>query len=330
MTGVALLDRLRSAGHRLAFPVGGLVGATLTGTDVPSNMRDAGTKFRSTVAFVEAFGPDVVFYMGDVAVEAEALGARVDYLDGAMPSVVEPLLVGRDDLAAVRAPDLSDSRTGVNIECVRMLTGRFPELTVLAQVVGPLTLASALLGYEEAMRLVYKDPDFVHEVLERAVTDVLVPYATSQVEAGGSLLWIGEPTGVLLSPPLFERFCLPYLRHLIDAVSVPALVHMCGDSTPHLGLLMQTGALGLSLDHLVDLPRAAQRAPEGVLLIGNIDPVVVMLNGTHEDVRRACDDLLDAMQPYPNFILSTGCSTPFATPPQNVRTLMEAAHKWAV
>ena len=62
-------------------------------------------------------------------------------------------------------------------------------------------------------------------------------------------------------------------------------------------------------------------------LIGNIDPVRVMVNGSPEDVKVAVRELCTDMQPYPNFILSTGCDLPLETPLENITAFMEAGRE---
>ena len=75
---------------------------------------------------------------------------------------------------------------------------------------------------------------------------------------------------------------------------------------------------------MVDLPTAAQRVPRDVVLIGNLDTVRVMIDQTPNQVYRATRDLMDAMAPYPNFIVSTACDLPMETPLENIHAMIEA------
>ena len=59
-----------------------------------------------------------------------------------------------------------------------------------------------------------------------------------------------------------------------------------------LDLQAQTGADIIAIDHLVDLRQAKEQIGERVCLIGNIDPVGVMLNGTPELVEARAQECL--------------------------------------
>ena len=101
------------------------------------------------------------------------------------------------------------------------------------------------------------------------------------------------------------------------------ILHICGDTSHLVKNMCATGAQGLSLDSPVDLARAAREVDPDVVLIGNIDPVGVMVQETPEGVRRAVRALLDSMEPYENFILSTGCDLPYETPFENIDAFMK-------
>ena len=80
---------------------------------------------------------------------------------------------------------------------------------------------------------------------------------------------------------------------------------------------------GLSLDSMVDFSLAVSRIPSDMVLIGNLDPVRILMNGTPVSVRQAVRKLLDDMAPYENFILSTGCDLPQDVPLENIRAFMD-------
>ncbi|MCL5942706.1 MAG: uroporphyrinogen decarboxylase family protein [Actinobacteria bacterium] len=323
-----LIDWVRSFPRRVIIPVGGLPGAALSGTTVRSNMCDGAVKAASAVSYVEEYGPDAVFHIGDVAVEAEAMGVSVGFPEENMPEVLAPLVREPGDIHRLRMPDFTGpaGRTGVDVECVRLLAQRFPQLPVFAQVTGPFTIASALVGHERACRLTVTDRPFLQRLLD-VCTEVTLGFARAQLEAGGTILWIGEPMGSLLSPSTFAALCVPPLQRIVAACGVMSILHVCGNTSAHLRTLADTGVQGLSLDSAVDLPTAARALPGDVVLMGNIHPVAVARFGTPDSVRAAADTLLDAMDGFDNFILSTGCSTPVDSPPENIKALIAAARE---
>ncbi|NLX97889.1 MAG: hypothetical protein GXY83_17130 [Rhodopirellula sp.] len=93
----------------------------------------------------------------------------------------------------------------------------------------------------------------------------------------------------------------------------------------HIEPMCRTGVHGLSFDSMVDLPAVAPRVPSDVAIIGNIDPVRVMLRGDRETVRRETVALLKSLIDYENVIVSTGCDLPADTPLENIVEFVEAA-----
>ena len=74
----------------------------------------------------------------------------------------------------------------------------------------------------------------------------------------------------------------------------------------------------------MDFPAAARRLPSDVVLIGNISPTEVMVSKSPQQVYADTRALAEAMNPYHNFVLSTGCDLPPETPLANIQAFMDA------
>ena len=95
-------------------------------------------------------------------------------------------------------------------------------------------------------------------------------------------------------------------------------------------LMLDTGADGISLDSRetgVDLAAVAEKTPEDVAVIGNINPTEIMLLSSSGQVKSAVAELMDTMKTYPHFVLSTGCDLPQAVPLENLSAFMEAGRE---
>jgi len=60
-----------------------------------------------------------------------------------------------------------------------------------------------------------------------------------------------------------------------------------------------------------------------VLVMGNVDPVATLKDGTVEGVRAQTLALLNKCSKYPNFIPSSGCDIPPLTPWENIEAFFE-------
>lgn len=186
---------------------------------------------------------------------------------------------------------------------------------------GPLTVAACILGVENCCRMVRKKPAVVHAMLRR-ITDYMTLLGRAEADFGADCFWIAEPMASLLSPATCHRFCTPYIREIFDAVGVPGVLHVCGDTTPHTQALLATGAQCLSIDFCTDLPSCLAQAPADVIIMGNISPMLLW-KGSPEEVRQATRTLLDQTRNYKNFIMSSGCQIPYTTPLENVQLMVD-------
>ena len=113
------------------------------------------------------------------------------------------------------------------------------------------------------------------------------------------------------------------VSHLKNRYDAPTMVHICGDTGPMLADFAKVGAAAFSLDHAVDM-RAAKEALGGrSAIVGNIDPVSVIMSGTAEDVRRESQRCFDEAGAGGGFIIGPGCAVPYGTPIENIRAMVE-------
>lgn len=343
-----LIDVVRTAGRRLVVPLLGYPGAKLTCSSLKQNEFNPVLHCESICRLVDRFSPDAAFFMMDLSVEAGALGLPVRYPLYESPTVEEHPVRSLSDLEAFRVLDpLGDALVQARIKTMGLMKDRI-NVPRGGYVIGPFTLAGLLMGASELATATITDPELVHGVVGFC-TDVCVRYAQGLADAGADMIAILEPTATFLSPQAFDTFCGAYVRDLIAAVAgkpgtlgttgaayasggagtarsgaaAPMMIlHICGDTSHLVKNMCATGAQGLSLDSPVDLARAAREVDPEVVLIGNIDPVGVMVQETPEGVRRAVRALLDSMGPYENFILSTGCDLPYETPFENIDAFM--------
>ena len=173
----------------------------------------------------------------------------------------------------------------------------------------------------------YDDPAFVRELFGYTV-DVGLRFGRAQVDAGADIIGIGDPAASLVGPKLYEEFVLPYEKKLADglhAMGARVRLHICGNTRP---ILRGMGSLGcdiVDLDSAAPLAEArAAMGPEQVLL-GNLDPVRDLRNGTPESVYDAMAEC--HRQCGPRFIVGAGCEVPRDTPAANVHAMVRYARE---
>jgi MtaA/CmuA family methyltransferase len=277
----------------------------------------------------ERFGFDYVNTMSDPAREAADCGARVAFFDEQPVAIVEEEALLRDKatLSGLRAPDpLGGGRMHNGVQAVALLRQRVgSSLIVEGWIEGPIAEAADLRGINTLMLDFYDDPAFVRDLFE-FVVDMELRFAAAQVAAGADLVGIGDAAASLIGPDVYREFVWPYEKKLVDglhALGTRARLHICGDTRAHLEGMGRLGCAIVDLDYLSPLAEARRRMGPDQVLLGNINPVSVLRNGTRETVSAAIAQChRDA---GPRYIVGAGCEVPRDTPPGNLLALRDYA-----
>jgi MtaA/CmuA family methyltransferase len=324
-----VLSALRRAAVRPAVVGAVTQSATLeqmeaSGAAWPEAHRDAEAMARLAAAARTLLGFDLVRAPFDQSIEAELLGAEVDYGDRSSNCSLRshPLRLG-DPVPA--APDLGSGRARVVTEAIALLRRRMGEdAAVLGGLVGPFTLVCQLAGIPAVLTEAVRRPEAVRPYLEFAV-ELAIEYGRRQVAAGADAITVEDMSASLdlTSPRLYQTLILPAQQQLVEAIPAPVILHICGSNTRILSLLHQTGAEALSLEDRTDLVQAVGAGE--CAIVGGVPTVSVLLNGTPPQVRRCSEECLAAGV----HILAPGCGLVPLTPGENLREMVRAARDWS-
>ena len=78
----------------------------------------------------------------------------------------------------------------------------------------------------------------------------------------------------------------------------------------------------------MDMLSLLEKMPKDALVMGNIDPAGLFRNGDPAAMEAAVLDLMDRCGSYANFIPSSGCDVPPATPWVNIEAFYNAVNKY--
>jgi uroporphyrinogen decarboxylase len=322
------------ARRRLVAPLMGFPGVDRIGSNIKLAQQNYGVHYKAIHSLFEAFHPDLIFPLMDLAVEANALGRYTIFpKDDSATVPKDAFELG--DLERMEGIRIGlDSRLMGYVETMKLMSVALPgDVLKGGYVVGPFTLAALMMGADDALMTAVLDPKVLHRVC-RFTTERIQEYVQLLIAAGADLICILEPSAVMLGPEQFAEFSAVYIRHVTTSFKysgVQFVYHTCGNTMHLVDKMTRAGVNGVSLDSRdvgVDLAAVARGVPEDVVVIGNINPATTMRFGTPQDVRREVEALLAEMESYPNFILSTGCDLPQETPEANIREFMGAGRAW--
>jgi MtaA/CmuA family methyltransferase len=199
------------------------------------------------------------------------------------------------------------------------------EKIVEGWVEGPCGASADLRGINTLMLDFYDDTAFVHDLFE-FVIEMEVRFAKAQVDAGVTLMGIGDAAASLIGPKLYAQHVYPAECRLIErvrAMGVPVRLHICGNTRRIAGLMSKTGAEIVDLDFLTPMGEARAASGPDQVLLGNIDPVRALRDGTPGSITAALEECWRAAGP--RWICGAGCEVPRGTPHENLMAMSRFA-----
>ena len=331
---IAIVQNAYGEKRRLIAPLMGFPGVKMTGSTIKLAQQNYREHFKVLKALSETFNPNVIFPLMDLSVEANALGRYTVFPKEESATVPKDSFV-LSDLEKFDSIDiLSDSRVLTYVETLKLMKNGLPSTVFRgAYVTGPYTLAALLMGAEDAAMSTILNPDELHKVCHLATKKIL-NYVELLISSGAQIICILEPSAMMLGVDHFEQFSMQYVQTISEVCKssgVELVYHICGNTMHLVEKMCEAGVDALSLDSAeagVNLTEVAERIPKDVVIIGNISPIGSILTGKQDNVRKEVGELLKAMQPYPNFILSTGCDLPQETPLENILAFMETGRNY--
>lgn len=293
----------------------------------PEAHKDPEKMAKLSASVYELTGLEVAGVPYCLTVEAEALGCKIKWGEKKddIPQVLQTPYKTPNE---VKIPDnfLDLERVPVVLRAISLLKDMVGDtLPVAAGLTGPLSLAGHLYGIENLLRGVIRTPENVQGFIEVA-SEVGSIFGKALFEAGAYTVTIADPTTScdLISPKTFKEFVKPAIQKIVKVIGRPTFLHICGNATPILGEMADTGVNAISVDEKVNISQAKALLGNKVKIAGNISTANTLLLKKPEDVKEACRKALEAGVD----ILAPSCGIAPRTPNINIRTLVEAARSF--
>jgi uroporphyrinogen decarboxylase len=281
-----------------------------------------------TLMPVAQLGVDAAILFADILTPIEPMGCEIDFKPG--PVFADPVRTRE----AVDALDLIDSRVQLAyvMETIQRVRDGLPaDIPLIGFGGGPITLATYMVeggsakSFSQFRRFLHADPEAATRLLDK-LTDVVIDYLTTQVEAGVQAIQLFDTWVGTLSRESFRIHALPSLQRIfaaLEGLGVPR-IYFPLDAAHLLPLLPETGADIFSIDWRIDMADAFDTLPNRPLQ-GNLDPVVLF--ASPEVIRRETRQIMQRCQGRPH-IFNLGHGVLPDTPVENVRVLVEAVHEF--
>lgn len=313
-----------------AVPIMTHPGIEIIGKRVVDAVTDGLVHADAVCAVAERYPTAAATVIMDLTVEAEAFGADIVFEPDEVPAVRGHLLNGPEDIGRLRVPSLRTGRVPEYIRANMAAARRITDRPVLAGCIGPFSLAGRLYDMSEIMMLIIERPDAARELLDKC-TDFILKYCIALKEAGTAGVVMAEPAAGLLSDDDCMAFSSIYVRRVVEAVqddTFAVVLHNCGNTGQCTHAMTATGAAAYHFGNKCDMAEVTRDVPATALSMGNLDPVSLFKDATPEGMRRATRELLERMEGFHNFVISSGCDTPPHTPLANIDAFFDEVERW--
>lgn len=324
------LEELKSTSRKKPLPVLSFPAIQLINVTVNDIVKSGEIQAMCMKAISERYNTAASVSNMDLSVEAEAFGSQILFSDDEVPTVTGSLVNTEDEVDALKIPKIGSARAGEYIKAIEIASKEITDRPVLAGVIGPFSLSGRLAEITEFMMKTISEPEIAHKVVDKA-TRFLIEYILAFKEAGANGIIMAEPAAGLLSPELCAEFSSNYIKQIIQKVedeNFIVIYHNCGNTVPLVNEILSTGARAIHLGNAINLMDVIEKYPEEKIILGNLDPSGVFLNGSPESVSLSTRKLLDTLCKYPNWIISSGCDIPPMTPTENIDSFFETVKEF--
>jgi uroporphyrinogen decarboxylase len=280
-----------------------------------------------TLQPLERFPLDAAILFSDILTVPDAMGLGLSFEEGEGPRFARTT-ADEASIAALAVPDLAKLAYVFDAvaEIKRALHHRVP---LIGFAGSPFTLACYMIEggsspeFETVRRMAYARPELLARLCE-VNAKAVAAYLKAQIDAGADVIMLFDTWGGLLPAAAWRRFSLAPMRAVLSELpkGVPSIVFTKGGAW--LADLAASGASCVGVDWTVDLAAARASIGKRVAIQGNLDPLVLLTDP--ETVEREAVAVVREAGPGPGHVFNLGHGVRPATPPENVRVLVDAVH----
>lgn len=313
------------------MPITMMFAANLNGVKYGNYALDHRVLAETQLRVAEVFDIDHVSTISDPAREASDCGAKVVFFEDQPPAIDEScaLLHEKTNLVRLKLPDpLGGGRMHDRINGVALLKEKVRgDKMVEGWVEGPIAEAADLRGINTILLDFYDDPGFVRDLFD-FILEMELQFAKAQIDAGADIIGMGDAAASLVGERFYQELIWPYEKKQVDAIHAMGgrvRLHICGN-TRHISRgIGQLGCEIVDLDYLNPVGEARAKMGSQQVLLGNIDPVSVLRDGSADRVNQEIERC--HRESGPSYVVSAGCEVPRDTPHENLHVLRRFARE---
>jgi len=274
----------------------------------------------ATVQPIDDLGVDAAILFSDILVIPDAMGLPYGMKKGVGP-VFENTIQSKSDILALKsgadaAGDLAYVYRAIDETLVR-LDNRVP---LIGFAGAPWTLLAYMIEgsgsktFSKARAFLLQEPENAHLLLGK-LTDTIIEYLKLKIKHGVHVVQVFDSWAGLLSPDLYNTFCMPYWQKIRAAINEVPMIIFAKGAYFAWSDFAELGADAVGLDWTITPENARKQFGTDIILQGNFDPCI--LYAQPDVIEKEAKSMVKAFGR--NHIVNLGHGVYPDTPLENVR-----------
>lgn len=302
------------------------------GISTSEYIRNTEVHFRSNMEVIQRF-PEIIFFPGfwmemGMAAEPSGFGTPVDYYPN-QPPTIRHIIESMDEIDRLRRPN--PLKDGLMPEILKRYREELPlvrsegmDIKVVAAR-GPMTLASHIMGVTNFLVGLKTEAEKTHALM-RLMTDTVKDWLQAQAEVlpGVEGIFVLDDIMGFLNEEDYLEFAHDYFKEIF---TLPVKLKVLHNDTPNpisFKYLTDLGVNIFNFSHMTPIADLRKAVGDKVVIMGNISPLDIMVNGSGEDVYSAAMSCITQNDGNPRFLLSAGGGVSMGTPQSTIDALTRA------
>ena len=282
--------------------------------------------------------PDITFIPGtwpDFGVAIlSAFGCKVVWQKNMMPQIGGHVFESAESFSNFNIPNPStDGMMVWYLKTLELFMERKDEVEDCSHFLwsfGPGELAAYLCGTSNFFIHLSDHPAEIKSLLGKA-TDAIIVWLKAQLDVNryADAMLITDDISGMMSKKFYETYLMECHRKIRDAF--PDFIYVLHNDTKSDHIFEPLKKIGIDVFNLgktTDLQKAKMALSDEISLMGNIDPLELMINGSPEEVYQDALARLALFGQEDGFILSVGGGTNDGTKRENIQALLQAVRDY--
>lgn len=283
---------------------------------------------------IEKFDYDWCWLQIDDCIEFEILGVGCKGEGNILRATCNYLPASSNALNRLEIPDFAGAGRGpVLLEAIKKCKDHFGDtVCVVGRTAAPLSSATLLYGINETLMMLVENQDLLNKTLE-FFTELQIAFGVAQINAGADAIWFGDccASSAFISPADYRVFALPYAKRVAEAYrkhGAWTFYHASEYNPKYLELMSELGVSVISAGENADIKVAKEKLQGKTCLMGNLDPIKVLMRGSAKEVAEETLRILESAATGGGYIFDTGEMVPRDTPEENMRAMIETVKRY--